>query len=130
MELDAFTEALGTRQGRLLIQSEPRTYALVLGDLVARRRQELTRGDFVEWGQEVDLTDEVLVGARGSLRVPSDMPPELGWEVSITVDGQKRACLLALPGRSQRLDDLAAFVGAETGRHVVAIRLELVSTDG
>jgi hypothetical protein len=127
MELDAFTEALGTRQGRLRRDGG---HVLVLGDVEAHRVHELRVGDYVEWGQDVDLTDEVLVRVQGSLRTPKDVPPGFAWEVSFTVDGEKHARLVATPGRAQRADDMAASVAGMVGTHRVAVRLELVSADG
>src|SRR5690348_5785497 len=116
MELDAFTESLGSRQGRVR-QDVAGTYVLVLGDLQAHRVHNLTVGDFVEWAQDVDLTGEALVRVKGSLQVPSDVPLDMAWEVSITVNAIKRARLVASRGRTVRTDDLAAFVGDDIGMH-------------
>jgi hypothetical protein len=127
MELDAFTEALGVRHGRL---GRDDSHVLVLGDVEAHRLHALSIGDYVEWGQEVDLTGEVLIRVLGSMRAPKDVPAGFAWEVSITVDGVKRARLVARPGRMQRVDDMAAHVAGMIGSHRVAIRLELVSVDG
>ena len=127
MELDAFTEALGTRQGRL---RQDGGYVLVLGDVEPRRAHELSVGDYVEWRQDVDLTDEVVVRIQGSMRTPKDVPAGLAWEVSIIVDDITVARLIATPGRTQRVDDMAAYVASMVGEHRVAVRLELVSADG
>jgi hypothetical protein len=127
MELDAFSEALGTRQGRLRRDD---SHVLVLGDAEADRIHTLSVGDYVEWEQDVNLTGEMLVRVRGSMRAPKEVPAGLRWEASITVDGEKRARLVATSGRTQRVDDMAAYVGGTVGRHRVAIRLELVSADG
>jgi hypothetical protein len=127
MELDAFTEALGTRQGQLRGTAG---HVLVLGDVEAKRFHALSVGDFVEWAQEVDLTGEVLVRLQGSMRTPKDLLPGLCWEVAITIDDVKRVRFWATPGRTHRLEDVAAYVGGMAGRHRVAIRLELVSADG
>jgi len=124
VELDAFTSDLGRSQGRVL-GSEGRP-VLVLGDLQLRRVAELTPGDFVEAQQLIDLTAEHLVRARGSLRVPDDLPEGLAWEVSLTIDGVKRARLRARGGETKAIDDLAANVTRDRGVHTVAIRLELI----
>jgi hypothetical protein len=127
MEVDAFTEALGTRQGRV---RRGTGHVLVLGDVEAGRVHALSVGDYVEWEQEVDLTGELVVRVQGSMVTPKDVPAGLAWEVSITVDDVKRARLVATPGRRQRIDDVAAYVGDLAGDHRVALRLELVSADG
>lgn len=123
MELDAFTEALGTRQGRVRQGDSP---VLVLGDIEARRVHALSEGDFVEWEQLVDLTNETLLRIQGGIATPTDLPDGWTWEVSLTVDGAKYARLRATPGRAQRVDDLTAYVRDLTGLHRVAVRLELV----
>jgi hypothetical protein len=98
----------------------------VLGDLRARQVAELTPGDFVQAEQDVDLTNERIIRARGSLRVPDGPPSALAWEVSLCVDGVKRATLRARGGKTKSVDDLAVNVVMERGVHNVAIRLELV----
>jgi hypothetical protein len=130
MELDAFTQALGIRQGRVRRAGEDAAHVLVLGDVEARRAHNLTAGDYIEWSQQVDLGPADIVRLRGSMTVPNDVPPGLAWELSIVIAGRKASSLVAVPGRAQRLDDMAAFAGNDAGRRVVAIRLELVSADG
>jgi hypothetical protein len=130
MELDAFTEALGKRQGRVRAPSERSAHLLVLGDVEARRVHNLTVGDYVEWSQDVDLGTDDVVRIRGTMTTPREVPSGLAWELSIMIDGRKAASLLAAPGRTQRLDDMAALATDAPGRREVALRLELVSVNG
>jgi hypothetical protein len=103
-----------------------RRAVLVLGDLQLRRVAELTPGDFVQAEQAVDLTNERIVRARGSLRVLEELPVALAWEVSLSIDGVKRARLRVRGGQTKAIDDLAANVTRDRGMHTVAIRLELI----
>jgi len=91
---------------------------------------ELTPGNFVEAQQHVDLTGERIVRARGSLSVPDDLVGALAWEVSLSIDGVKRAWLRVRGGQTKSIDDLAANVSRDRGVHMVAIRLELIDTGG
>jgi hypothetical protein len=124
VELDAFTSQLGRTQGR--VTSPGGAAVLVLGDLQARQVAQLTPGDFVQAEQDVDLTDERIIRTRGSLRVPDGLPNAAAWEVSLCVDGVKRATLRARGGETKSVDDLAINVVMERGVHTVAVRLELV----
>jgi uncharacterized protein YbjT (DUF2867 family) len=99
----------------------------VLGNLQLRQAAELTSGDFVEAQQLVDLTDERIVRARGSIHVPDDLPSAFAWEVSLSVDGDKRARLIVRGGQTKSIDDLAANVTGDRGLHMVAIRLEIIA---
>lgn len=129
MELDAFTAALGKRQGRVRAPGESGAHLLVLGDVEARRARNLTVGDYVEWSQDVELRADEVVRIRGTMSTP-DVPPGLAWELSIMIDGRKAARLLAAPGRTQRLDDMVALATDALGSREVALRLELVSVNG
>lgn len=126
MELDAFTSDLGRSQGRVPTPGGEGRAVLVLGDLQLRRTVDLRAGDFVQAEQAVDLTDERLIRTRGSLRASEDLPIEVAWEVSLCIDGVKRASLRVRGGEWKSIDDLAANVTRERGVHTVTIRLELV----
>jgi len=126
MELDAFTSDLGRSQGRVPAPGSDGGAVLVLGDLRLHRVAEVTPGDFVQAEQVVDLTDERIMRARGSLRVPEDLPAAIAWEVSLCIDGVKRASLRVRAGQTKAVDDLAANVTRDRGMHTLAIRLELI----
>ncbi len=127
MELDAFTSDLGRSQGRVLTPGADGHAVLVLGDLQLRRFAEVTPGDFIQAEQVVDLTGDVVVRARGSLRVSEDLPDALAWEVSLCIDGVKRARLRARGGETKAIDDMAMNVTRDDGVHTLAIRLELIN---
>lgn len=126
MELDAFTSDLGRSQGRVPGPSGSGRAVFVLGDLELRQVAQLTPGDFVEAQQPVDLTDERIIRARGSLRVPDGLSVVLAWEVSLCIDGVKRAWMRVRGGQAKSIDDLAANVSRDLGVHTVAVRLELL----
>ena len=94
--------------------------------LARPRVAELTPGDFVQAEQDADLTNERVIRARGSLRVPDGLPSAMAWEVSLCLDGVKRATLRARGGETKSVDELAINVVMERGVHTVAVRLELV----
>ena len=129
MELDAFTSRLGLGQGRLRPTggaAPSGDFVFVLGEDEPGRVFELAPGDHAEVVQSADLTDLYLVRAHLRLRVPASLPPALGWEVSILVDGAKAASATCRPGRTRVLTDLAANVSNLAGPHEVGVRLELV----
>ena len=129
MELDAFRSRLGVGQGRIQpLGAAPPSgdYVFVLGDDEAGRVFELVAGDHAEVVQDTDLTGVDLVRANLRLRVPASLPAGLAWEVSMIVDGAKRARATCLPGRERVLTDLAANVSKLAGVHPVGVRLELV----
>ena len=128
--LDAFRSRLGVGQGRISPQGvEPTagTYLFVLGDDEPGRWFDLAPGDRAEVVQEIDLTAVDLVRAYLHLRVPASLPPGYAWEVSLIVDGEKRARASCGPGRSRTITDLAANVSKQIGIHTIGIRLQLVS---
>lgn len=124
MELDAFTSRLGLGQGRVVGASGEVT--LVLGDLEPGRRAELFEGDRVEIVQPLDVTGVALVRAELHVRAPTEVPPDLAWEVSVLVDGAPAARVLLAPGRTRALRDLAANVSKLSGVHEAGVRLALV----
>ncbi len=126
MELDAFTSRLGEGQG--LVPSTEGALHFVLGDVERGRRFNLAPGDHVEVTQTTDLTGIALVRAIVTLRVPKIVPDNLAWEVSVVVDGAKRARATCAPGRTRRIAELAANVSKLAGDHAVGVRLELVAT--
>jgi hypothetical protein len=125
MELDALTSRLGDGQGRVVASDGSVTF--VLGDVEPGWMRELAVGDHVDVTQPLDVTGVALVRASLVLRVPASLPRNLAWEVSILVDGDKRATLRAGAGRTRRTTDLAANVSKLVGVHVVGVRLELVA---
>ncbi len=129
MELDAFRSRLGAGQGRLAPLGAPPMsgdHVFVLGEDEPGRVPELAPGDHAEVVQDTDLTGVDLVRAHLRLRVPVGLPAGLAWEVSIIVDGAKRARATCAPGRERVLTDLAANVSKLAGVHQVGVRLELV----
>jgi hypothetical protein len=126
MELDAFTSDLGRSQGRIALPTEPRTAVLVLGHLRPRHTARLRPGDHVQAEQEVNLSTERLLRTQGTLEVPHDLAPGLAWEVSLCVDGIKRARFMARAGEVKSIADLAVNIAQDEGLHVIALRLELV----
>ena len=129
MELDAFRSRLGVGQGRVSPQGAvpgSGDFVFVLGEDEAGRLFDLAAGDRAEVVQDTDLTGVDLVRAHLRLRVPASLPAELAWEVSVVVDGTKRARATALPGRERELTDLAANVSKLAGVHQVGVRLELM----
>ena len=129
MELDAFRSRLGVGQGR--IQPAGATppsgdHVFVLGEDESGRIFELAPGDRAEVLQDADLTDVDLVRAHLRLRVQASLPEGLAWEVSIVIDGSKRARATCLPGRQREITDLAGNVSKLAGVRQVGVRLELV----
>jgi hypothetical protein len=124
MELDAFTNRLGTGQGRLAAQSG--AFEFVLGDVEAGRLATLAPGDSVGIAQDVGLSGVDLVRVHGALRVPAALPDGLAWEASIVIDGGTRARVRCVSGRARPITDLAANVSKLAGVHTVEVRLELV----
>ena len=128
MALTAFTSRLGISQGRLPSSASPDgTCVFVLGDLEPGRFADLAPGDHVEVSQVTDLTGVALVRVWLQLRAPDAVPTGLAWEVSLVVDGIKRASARGWPGRTRTLTDLAANTSKLVGMDTVAVRLELVS---
>ena len=128
MELDAFRSRLGTGQGRIVpANAAPVSgeHLFVLGDDQPGRIFELVPGDRAEVVQAVDLTGVDLVRAHLELRVPESLPAGLAWEASLVVDGTPMARATCPPGRSRRIDDLAANVSKLSGVHQVGVRLQL-----
>lgn len=125
MELDAFSSQVGLTQGRL-DPARAGEHAFVLGDELGGRVAELTPGDFAEVAQDADVTDVDIVRVWLRLRVPDDVPPDLAWVASITVDDRVVARGTARPGQTRDLTDLIGNVSKLAGTHRVAVRLELV----
>ena len=125
MDLDAFTSRLGEGQGRTVTPNGDVQF--VLGDVEEGHLFELATGDHVEVTQTTDLTGAALVRALVHLRAPKGLPAGLTWEVSVVVDGVKRARATCLPGRTRSITDLAANVSKLAGVHDVGVRLELVA---
>ena len=125
MEFDVFSARMGLSQGRVEIDGD---HVFVLGDDHAGYLHNLKPGDFSEVKQESDLTDVDLVRADLTLRVPQSLPPELYWETSIVVSGNKLAAATGRPGRTRQLRDLAANVSKLSGLHQVGVRLQLVES--
>ena len=131
MEFDAFTARLGTGQGRIVPKntiSLSGDYVFALGDDEAGRLYNLAPGDFAEVVQDVDLTDHDLVRTNLHFRVPSDLPGDYCWEVSIVIDGVKSAKATCLSARERKITDLAANTSKLTGLHQVGVRLELMES--
>lgn len=129
MELDAFRARLGDGQGRVAPANAPPGFGdvlFVLGDDAPGWTFELAQGDHAEVVQDTDLTGLAFVRAHLALRTPADVASGLAWEVSILVDGVKRARALGTAGRTRVLTDLAANVSKLNGVHTVGVRLELV----
>ena len=124
MELDAFRSQLGDGQGR--VANAEGEHVFVLGDAGGRREANLSEGDFAEVAQDVDVTDADVVRVWLRLRVPDDVPPDLAWVASITVDGRVVGRGTARAGSTRDLTDLLGNVSKLAGTHRVAIRLELV----
>lgn len=129
MELDAFRSRFGVGQGRIVpTGGAPASgdYVFVLGEDESGRVFDLAPGDHAEVVQDTDLTGVDLVRAHLRLRVPASLPAGLAWEVSVVVDGAKRARGTCAAGRERVLTDLAANVSKLAGVHQVGVRLELV----
>ncbi len=127
MEFDAFSRHLGIGQGRIKPKYNE-DYVFVLGDEQPGRIFILEPGDRAEVVQQTDLTNVDLLRVKLVLRVPESLPSELAWEASIVVDGEKQCRMMAMPGRTRIMTDLAANVSKLLGNHQVGIRLELVRT--
>lgn len=127
MELDAFNSQLGLTQGRLQPSADG-THVFVLGDELGGRMAELSAGDFAEVAQEADVTDVDLVRVWLRLRVPDDVPADLAWVASITIDDRVVGRGTARRGQTRDLTDLLGNVSKLAGTHRVAVRLELVRT--
>jgi len=125
VELDAFSSQVGLTQGRLDPASDGE-HVFVLGDELGGRVAELSPGDFAEVAQDADVTDVDVVRVWLRLRVPDDLPPDLAWVASITVDDRVVARGTARPGQTRDLTDLLGNVSKLAGTHRIAIRLELV----
>ena len=128
--LNAFTARLGNGQGRVQPSGAAPSggdYVFVIGADEPGWRAELEPGDHGQVTQQVDLTGVDLVRAALRLRVPADLPASLAWEVSLVVDGTKRARATCLAGRERTLTDLTANVSKLGGVHEVGVRLELRS---
>ena len=128
-ELDAFRSRLGAGQGRIEPSgASPASgdYSLVLGEDEAGRIFELVAGDHAEVVQTTDVTNIDLIRAQLRLRVPDGTPANLGWEVSMIVDGVKHGRATCRRGRARKITDLAANVSKLAGVHRVGVRLELV----
>jgi hypothetical protein len=124
MELDAFTSALGVAQGRV---TEPSgEVRFVIGHLDAGQLFDLMPGDHAEVTQSIDVTTVAVVRVVVDVAVPAMLPPGLAWEVSITVDGIKRAAVRSVAGQRRRLRDLTTNVSKFFGVHTVGVRVELV----
>jgi hypothetical protein len=124
VELDAFTNRVGTGQGRLASSSG--TFEFVLGDAEVGRFATLVAGDRTGLTQDVDLAGIDLIRLQGALRVPPSLPQSLAWEASIVVDGWTHVRVRCPSGRTRQLTDVAANVSKLNGVHTVEIRLELV----
>ncbi|MEQ9649811.1 MAG: hypothetical protein RLO52_30215 [Sandaracinaceae bacterium] len=124
MELDAFRSHLGEGQGRVAAANGEHVF--VLGDATGGQHAELTEGDFGEVAQDVDVTGADLVRVWLRLRVPDDVPPDLAWVASITVDGRVVGQGTARPGSTRDLTDLLGNVSKLVGTHRIGVRLELV----
>ncbi len=124
MELDAFRSQLGEGQGR--VANAEGEHVFVLGDETGARAAELSPGDFAEVSQDVDVTGADVVRVWLRLRVPDDVPDDMGWVVSITVDGRVVARGTARAGTTRDLTDLLGNVSKIAGTHRLAVRLELV----
>ena len=125
MEYDAFSARLGLSQGRIEIDDD---HVFVLGDDRTGYLHDLKADDFSEVIQDSDLTDVDLVRADLTLRVPDSLPPELLWEASIVVSGNKLATATGRPGRTRQISDLAANVSKLSGPHQVGVRLQLLES--
>lgn len=128
--LSAFNARLGRGQGRVqpaAVAPPGGEYVFVIGADDPGWRADLEPGDRGQVAQQVDLTGVDLVRVSLHLRVPADLPSGLALEVSLLVDGVKRARATCLAGRARNLNDLAANVSKETGVHELAVRLELRS---
>jgi len=128
--LGAFNARLGLGQGRVqpaAIRPPGGEYVFVIGADEPGWRADLEPGDHGQVAQQVDLTGVDLVRVSLHLRVPADLPAGLAWEVSLVVDGVKRARSTCLPGRERTLTDLAANISKLGGVHEVAVRLEFRS---
>ncbi len=123
MEFDAFSARLGLSQGRVEIDGY---HVFVLGDDRTSYLHDLKPGDFSEVNQESDLTAVDLVRADLALSIPSSLPSEFYWEVSIVVSGNKLATATGRPDRTRQLHDLAANVSKLSGPHQVGVRLQLL----
>ncbi len=124
MELDAFRSHLDEGQGR--VATADGEHAFVLGDATGGSQSEFAAGDFAEVVQDVDVTDADVVRVWLRLRVPDDVPPDLAWVASITVDGRVVGQSTARPGSTRDLTDLLGNVSKLAGTHRIAVRLELV----
>jgi hypothetical protein len=124
VELDAFTNRLGTGQGRLGAPSG--AFEFVLGDAEAGRFASLVPGDRTGLTQDVDLAGIDFIRLQGVLRVQKSLPEGLAWEASIVVDGGTHARVRCPSGRRRQLTDVAANVSKLNGVHTVEVRLELV----
>ena len=123
MELDAFTNRVGTGQGRLGAPSG--AFEFVLGDAEAGRFAALVPGDHTGLTQDVDLAGIDLIRLQGALQVPASLPAGLAWEVSIVVAGAtlaprsfgraKGACFFARVAW-QRGDLLIIFIMQHSSR--------------
>jgi hypothetical protein len=128
--LSAFNARLGLGQGRVqpsAVTPPGGEYVFVIGADDPGWRADLEIGDRGQVAQQVDVTGVDLVRASLHLRVHADLPSGLAWEVSLLVDGVKRARATCMAGRARALIDLAANVSKETGVHELAVCLELRS---
>ncbi len=125
MELTAFNADLGQTQGRLPADGASE-YNFVLGSDEPGHLYELVNGDRVEIQQEMDLSDVDFIRAQLQLTVPKSTPEDYLWEASIAVDNLIRAFARCSPGRSRKLNDMAANVSKLSGSHLIGVRLSLV----
>lgn len=128
MALTPFTEALGTRQGRLQpegVTPPEGSWAYCLGSDKEGYFFWLEPGDYSQISQDVDLTGINIVRFRARLRT-GELTIGREWEASILVDGAKQAAMILGESRTRDRADMGANVSKLAGVHTVSFRLELV----
>ena len=128
--LSAWTSELGVSQGRIApagFTPSEGSFAFVLGNDLPGLLRRLEPGDFAELKQQADFGDAKLVRVRVRLRPPTRAPEGAAWKASIRIDGEQRAAVLLIPGRTRDLADMAVNVSKLSGTHELAFRLELAA---
>ena len=128
--LSAWTSELGVSQGRIApagFTPAEGSFAFVLGNDLPGLFRKLEVGDFAELKQQADFGDAKLVRLRARLRPPARTPDDAVWKASIRIDGEQRAAVLLIPGRTRDLADMAVNVSKLSGPHELAFRLELTA---
>lgn len=131
--MDAFTRALGTKQGRIKpVGASPTQgdYVFCLGHDTPGHAEQINEGEFVEVFQNITFeAGTKLLRVSVNIRPPTAAPAGLKWRVSLRIDEVERAYQDLAPGGRTRMRAFSANVSKlGGGAHKVALRLQLVST--